>query len=61
MSYLLTLLFGIVLGFIAGLLVFRNNKEKSEKVLTESEKEAIKLKKAGRYLLDVLKGRSDKE
>lgn len=61
MSYLLTLLFGVVLGFIAGLLVFRNNKEKSEKVLTESEKEAIKLKKAGRYLLDVLKGRSDKE
>lgn len=61
MSYLLTLLFGVVVGFIAGLLVFRNNKEKSEKILTESEKETLKLKKAGRYLLDVLKGRNDKE
>lgn len=61
MSYLLTLLFGVVVGFIAGLFVFRNNKEKSEKILTESEKETLKLKKAGRYLLDVLKGRNDKE
>ena len=47
-----------LLGILAGLLIFRNNQTKVEQTLTDAEKEAIRLKKAGRYLLDVLKGRN---
>jgi hypothetical protein len=41
-----TFLLGLVIGFIAGLLVFRNNAAK-----------AAKLEDKGKTLLDVLKGR----
>ena len=52
----------LVLGVVAGVVIFRNNHTKIERKLTEAEKEAERLKKAGRYLLDVLKGRdSDKK
>ena len=47
-----------LLGILAGLLIFRNNQTKVERTLTDAEKETIRLKKAGRYLLDVLKGRN---
>ena len=47
-----------LLGIVAGALIFRNNQTKVERTLTDAEKEAIRLKKAGRYLLDVLKGRN---
>ena len=47
-----------LLGILAGLLIFRNNQTKVEQTLTDAEKETIRLKKAGRYLLDVLKGRN---
>ena len=47
-----------LLGILAGLLIFRNNQAKIERNLTDAEKETIRLKKAGRYLLDVLKGRN---
>ena len=46
------------IGIVAGALIFRNNQTKVERTLTDAEKEAIRLKKAGRYLLDVLKGRN---
>ena len=46
------------IGIVAGVLIFRNNQAKIERNLTDAEKEAIRLKKAGRYLLDVLKGRN---
>ena len=52
----------LVLGVVAGVVIFRNNQPKIERKLTDAEKEAERLKKAGRYLLDVLKGRdSDKK
>jgi len=55
-------LIALVLGIVAGVLIFRNNHTKIETKLTEAEKEAERLKKAGRYLLDALKGRdSDKK
>ena len=43
---MITFLIGLVLGFIAGLLVFRNNAAK-----------AAKLDEQGRKLLDALKGK----
>jgi uncharacterized membrane-anchored protein YhcB (DUF1043 family) len=46
------------IGIVAGALIFRNNQTKVERTLTDAEKETIRLKKAGRYLLDVLKGRN---
>ncbi len=55
-------LIALVLGVVAGVLIFRNNHKKIETKLTEAEQEAQRLRKAGRYLLDVLKGRdSDKK
>jgi hypothetical protein len=55
-------LIALVLGVVAGVLVFRNNHTKIENKLTEAEQEAQRLRKAGRYLLDVLKGRdSDRD
>jgi len=55
-------LIALILGIVAGVLIFRNNHKKIENKLTEAEQEAQRLKKAGRYLLDVLKGRdSDKK
>ena len=55
-------LIALVLGIVAGVLIFRNNQPKIETKLTEAEKEAERLKKAGRYLLDALKGRdSDRD
>jgi hypothetical protein len=43
---MITFLIGLVLGFIAGLLVFRNNAAK-----------AAKLEDKGRSILDALKGK----
>jgi uncharacterized membrane-anchored protein YhcB (DUF1043 family) len=55
-------LIALLLGIVAGVLIFRNNHKKIENKLTEAEQEAQRLRKAGRYLLDVLKGRdSDKK
>jgi uncharacterized membrane-anchored protein YhcB (DUF1043 family) len=55
-------LIAFLLGIVAGVLIFRNNHKKIENKLTDAEQEAQRLKKAGRYLLDVLKGRdSDKK
>jgi uncharacterized membrane-anchored protein YhcB (DUF1043 family) len=55
-------LIALILGVVAGVLIFRNNQPKIENKLTDAEQEAQRLKKAGRYLLDVLKGRdSDKK
>jgi uncharacterized membrane-anchored protein YhcB (DUF1043 family) len=55
-------LIALLLGIVAGVLIFRNNQPKIENKLTEAEQEAQRLRKAGRYLLDVLKGRdSDKK
>jgi len=55
-------LISLLLGIVAGVLIFRNNQPKIENKLTEAEQEAQRLRKAGRYLLDVLKGRdSDKK
>ena len=55
-------LIALIFGVVAGVLIFRNNQPKIERKLTDAEKEAERLKKAGRYLLDVLKGRdSDKK
>ena len=55
-------LIALILGVVAGVLIFRNNHKKIENKLTDAEQEAQRLKKAGRYLLDVLKGRdSDKK
>jgi uncharacterized membrane-anchored protein YhcB (DUF1043 family) len=50
-------LIALILGVVAGVLIFRNNHKKIENKLTEAEQEAQRLRKAGRYLLDVLKGR----
>ena len=59
---MLIILLALILGVVAGVLIFRNNHNKIENKLTEAEKEAQRLRKAGRYLLDVLKGRdSDKK
>ena len=59
---MLIFLLALILGVVAGVLVFRNNHKKIENKLTEAEQEAQRLRKAGRYLLDVLKGRdSDKK
>jgi F0F1-type ATP synthase assembly protein I len=49
-SYIITLL----VGFVAGALVFRNNAKKAEAAVEKADE--IKLK--GKYLLDVLKGRN---
>jgi uncharacterized membrane-anchored protein YhcB (DUF1043 family) len=55
-------LIALILGVVAGVLIFRNNHKKIENKLTDAEQEAQRLKKAGRYLLDVLKGRdSDRD
>ena len=59
---MLIFLIALILGVVAGVLIFRNNHKKIENKLTEAEQEAQRLRKAGRYLLDVLKGRdSDKK
>ena len=50
-------LIALVLGVVAGVVIFRNNHKKIENKLTDAEQEAQRLRKAGRYLLDVLKGR----
>ncbi len=55
---MLIVLIAFFIGIVAGALIFRNNQTKVERTLTDAEKEAIRLKKAGRYLLDVLKGRN---
>ena len=55
---MLIVLIALFIGIVAGALIFRNNQTKVERTLTDAEKEAIRLKKAGRYLLDVLKGRN---
>ena len=55
---MLIVLIALFIGIVAGVLIFRNNRAKIERNLTDAEKEAIRLKKAGRYLLDVLKGRN---
>ena len=55
---MLIVLIALLIGIVAGALIFRNNQAKIERNLTDAEKEAIRLKKAGRYLLDVLKGRN---
>jgi uncharacterized protein YxeA len=56
------ILITLFLGVLAGVLIFRNNHTKIENKLTDAEQEAQRLRKAGRYLLDVLKGRdSDKK
>jgi hypothetical protein len=56
------ILITLFLGIVAGVLIFRNNHKKIENKLTDAEQEAQRLRKAGRYLLDVLKGRdSDKK
>ena len=55
---MLIVLIALFIGILAGLLIFRNNQTKVERTLTDAEKETIRLKKAGRYLLDVLKGRN---
>jgi uncharacterized membrane-anchored protein YhcB (DUF1043 family) len=47
--YIITLL----VGFILGALVFRNNAKKAEAAVKEAED----LKAKGKYLLDALKGR----
>jgi hypothetical protein len=59
---MLILILALILGVVGGVLIFRNNHNKIENKLTEAEQEAQRLRKAGRYLLDVLKGRdSDKK
>ena len=59
---MLILLVTLLVGILAGVLIFRNNQPKIERKLTQAEQEAERLRKAGRYLLDVLKGRdSDKK
>jgi hypothetical protein len=59
---MVVILITLVLGVVAGVLIFRNNHKKIETKLTDAEQEAQRLRKAGRYLLDVLKGRdSDKK
>ena len=55
---MLIVLIAFFIGIVAGALIFRNNQTKVERTLTDAEKETIRLKKAGRYLLDVLKGRN---
>ena len=55
---MLIVLIALFIGIVAGVLIFRNNQTKVERTLTDAEKETIRLKKAGRYLLDVLKGRN---
>ena len=55
---MLIVFIALFIGIVAGVLIFRNNQAKIERNLTDAEKEAIRLKKAGRYLLDVLKGRN---
>jgi uncharacterized membrane-anchored protein YhcB (DUF1043 family) len=54
---MLILLITLLVGVLAGVLIFRNNQPKIERKLTQAEQEAERLRKAGRYLLDVLKGR----
>lgn len=49
-SYIITLL----IGFILGALVLRNNAKKAEAAVTQAEE----LKAKGKYLLDALKGRN---
>ena len=59
---MLILLVTLLVGILAGVLIFRNNQPKIERKLTQAEQEAERLRKAGRYLLDVLKGRdSDRD
>jgi uncharacterized membrane-anchored protein YhcB (DUF1043 family) len=59
---MLVLLVTLLVGILAGVLIFRNNQPKIENKLTDAEQEAERLRKAGRYLLDVLKGRdSDRD
>jgi len=56
------ILITLFLGIVVGVLIFRNNHTKIENKLTDAEQEAQRLRKAGRYLLDVLKGRdSDRD
>ena len=55
---MLIVFIALFIGIVAGVLIFRNNQAKIERNLTDAEKEAIRLKKAVRYLLDVLKGRN---
>lgn len=42
---MITFLIGLVVGFIAGALVFRNNAAKAEALVQKAKEEAAKLKK----------------
>ena len=52
-----TLLIGIVLGFIAGLLVFRNNAAKVKDIELKAAAEIEADKAKAKSILDALKGR----
>jgi uncharacterized membrane-anchored protein YhcB (DUF1043 family) len=42
---MITFLIGLVVGFVAGALVFRNNAAKAEAIVKKAQEEAAKLKK----------------
>jgi uncharacterized membrane-anchored protein YhcB (DUF1043 family) len=42
---MITFLIGLVVGFVAGALVFRNNAAKAEALVKKAQEEAAKLKK----------------
>lgn len=42
---MITFIIGLVIGFIAGALVFRNNAKKAEAIVQKAKEEASKLKK----------------
>lgn len=44
MTYFILLLTGVSIGFVAGLLVFRNNADKAEKAISEIEEVEAKVK-----------------
>lgn len=55
MSYLITSIVSLLIGFLAGILVGRNNAKKVETVVSTAKQ----TQERGKYILDVLKGRKN--
>ncbi|CAB5238414.1 hypothetical protein UFOVP144_56 [uncultured Caudovirales phage] len=51
---MIILLITFILGVLTGILLYRNNIKKSEKVINGAEE----VKAKGKFLLDILKGRN---
>jgi len=57
MNYLIVFLTGVIFGAIAGVLAYRNNRDKAETEVAKAEAELANDKAKAKTILDALKGK----